>query len=103
MTSIELRAPDDLLEKLDRLSDEQGLDRSTVIRRLIEIGYDEFMLDEAADRYRRGDLTMTEAADLADCTLWELERSMVQDGYVSDYSIDDLARERETLQSERDS
>ena len=101
MNDFEIRVPDELLEKLDRLSDEQGLDRSTVIRRLIEIGYDEFMLDEAADRYRRGDLTMTEAADLAECTLWELERYLVQEGYVSDYSIADLERERETLRSGR--
>lgn len=103
MTSIGIPVPDDLLEKLDRLSDELGLDRSTVIRRLIEIGYDKFMLDEAADRYRRGDLTMTEVADLAECTLWELERYLVQEGYVSDYSIADLARERETLRSGRES
>jgi predicted DNA-binding protein len=103
MSAIGVRIPDELLEKLDRLSDEQGLDRSTVIRQLIEIGYDEFMLDEAADRYRRGDITLSEAADIAGCTLWELLRHLVQDGYVSDYSIAELERERETLRAARDS
>lgn len=103
MSSIGIRVPDELLEKLDRLSDEQGLDRSTIIRRLIQMGYDEFMREEAADRYRRGDITMSEAADLADCTLWELERYLVQEGYVAEYSIEALAEERTRLESARES
>lgn len=101
MESITVRAPNALLEKLERLSEEEGLDRSTVIRRLLEIGYDEFMLEEAADRYRRGDITVSEAADLAECTLWEFERNLVQEGYVSDYSIADLERESAALGGER--
>jgi metal-responsive CopG/Arc/MetJ family transcriptional regulator len=103
MSSIGIRVPDDLLEKLDHLSDEHGLDRSTVIRRLLRIGYEEFMLEEAADRYRRGDITISEAADHAECTVWELERYLVQEGYVSDYSIADLEREQDALRSVRES
>lgn len=101
MSSIGVRVPEELLEKLDRLSDEEGLDRSTVIRRLLERGYDAFMLERAADQYRRGDITISEAADRAECTLWEMERHLVRAGYTSDYSIADLARETETLRSRR--
>lgn len=103
MSSIGVRVPDELLEKLDRLSDEEGLDRSTVIRRLLERGYDEFMLERAADRYRRGDITITEAAGLAECTLWEMERYLVQEGYTSEYSIADLEKEVKELRTGRDS
>lgn len=102
MSSIGVRVPDELLEKLDRLSDEEGLDRSTVIRRLLERGYDEFMLERAGDRYRRGDITITEAADLAESTLWDMERYLVQDGYTSEYSIADLEKEVEALRTGRD-
>lgn len=96
MRSVGVRLPDDLLAKLDQLA-EEGLDRSTVIRQLLERGYDAFMRDRAADRYRRGDVTMGEAADLAECTVWAFERYLVQDGYTSSYSVDDLEREVEAL------
>lgn len=102
MTSIGVRVPDDLLEKLDRLSDEEGVDRSTVIRRLLERGYQDYLTEEAADRYRRGDLTITEAADLAGLTVWELERYLVQAGYTSAYSITDLDREVTSLRTARE-
>lgn len=101
MSAIGVRLPEELLEKLDRLSDAEGLDRSTVIRRLLELGYEEFMLAEAVDQYRRGDVTISEAADLAECSLWEMERSLVQEGYVSAYSIHDLERERDVLRADR--
>lgn len=103
MDTINVRVPDDLLDTLDRLSDEEGLNRSTVIRRLLERGYNEFMLERAADRYRREDITISEAADLAECTLWEMERYLVQEGYTSEYSIADLEREFGAIQSRQDS
>lgn len=103
MSSVGVRLPDDLLEKLDRLSDAEGLDRSTVIRQLLERGYDAFMRERAADRYRRGEVTMSEAADLTECTVWEFERYLVQQGYRSSYTIDDLKREREAIVRRRES
>lgn len=103
MSSIGVRLPDDLLERLDRLSEEEGLDRSTVIRQLLERGYDAFMLEHAADRYRRGEITLSRAAALADCTLWEMQQRLIQDGYTSTYSIADLEQETAALRAERSS
>lgn len=102
MTSIGVRVPDELLEKLDRLGDEEGVDRWTVIRRLLERGYEDYVTELAARRYRRGDVTISEAAALADRTLWEMERYLVREGYTSAYSIADLDRERKLLRSERE-
>lgn len=102
MSSIGVRVPEDLLEKLDRLAEEESLDRSTVIRQLLERGYEAFMLEKAAERYRRGDVTISEAAALAEQTLWEMERYLVQEGYTSSYSIADLERETDRLRAERE-
>lgn len=102
MTSIGVRVPDELLEKLDRLADEEGLDRSTVIRQLLERGYRDYLVDQATDRYRRGEVTMSEAADLAGLTVWEMERALVGDGYTASYTIGDLDREAERLRTQRE-
>jgi len=99
MTSIGVRVPDDLLEKLDRLSEDEQLDRSTVIRQLLERGYEQFMKEQAAEKYRHGEVTISQAASLAELTLWEMEQYLKREGYRSDYSIADLQRERERLDS----
>lgn len=101
MTSIDVRIPDDLLEKLERVSEEEHLDRSTVIRRLLERGYRDFTRDQAIAQYRNGEITMAEAASLAGLSLWEMEQYLIREGYRSAYSIADLDREKERLQSAR--
>lgn len=41
--------------------------------------------------------SLSEAADRSGLTLWEMEQYLVHNGYRSDYSIEDLAREVEAL------
>lgn len=102
MTSIGVRLPEDLLEKLDRLSQDEQLDRSTVIRQLLERGYEDFMKERAARNYRNGEITISEAASLAELTIWEMEQYLLREGYRSEYSIADLEREQNRLRSRRE-
>ena len=39
------------------------------------------------------DITMSKAAKVAGLTLWEMEKCMIEQGYKSDYSIEDLEKE----------
>ncbi len=41
----------------------------------------------------QGRITMSEAARMAELTIWEMEQYLVEQGYKSEYSIDDLRRE----------
>lgn len=102
MTSIGVRLPEDLLEKLDRLSQDEQLDRSTVIRKLLERGYEDFMKERACRNYRSGEITISEAASLAELTIWEMEQYLLREGYRSEYSIADLEREQDRLSSRRE-
>lgn len=102
MTSIGVRLPEDLLEKLDRLSQDEQLDRSTVIRQLLERGYEDFMKERAGRNYRSGEITISEAASLAELTIWEMEQYLLREGYRSEYSIADLEREQDRLSSRRE-
>lgn len=102
MTSVGVRLPEDLLEKLDRLSEEENVDRSTVIRRLLERGYADHRREEAAKEYREGTISISEAATRAGLTIWEMERYLVHEGFTSAYSIRDVDREVEALRSIRE-
>lgn len=98
--AIGVRLPDDLLVKIEELSETEGDDRSTTMRKLIQRGLEQVSLEKAAQAYKQGRMTLSEAAEQAGLTLWEMEQYLVNNGYRSSYSIEDLAREVDALDSE---
>lgn len=94
---IGIRLDEDFLKKVERLSEEENLGRSTVLRKLLEKGYKAYMKKKAAEKYKEGSITLSKAAKLANVTLWSFEQYLVQHGYKSDYSIKDLERELSNL------
>jgi len=91
--AIGIRLPKDMLSQIEKLSHEAREDRSTVIRKLVMIGYADFIKERAAQQYLSGAITLSEAAHQADLTLWDMEQYLVGHGFKSSYSIDDLSSE----------
>lgn len=98
--AVGVRLPDDLLEKIEDLSHEHGDDRSTTMRKLIQRGFEEVARERAAQAYKEGRVTLSQAAERADLTLWEMEQYLVHHGYRSSYSIRDLDGELSLLDAE---
>ena len=94
---IGVRIPDEILNKIDKMSNKEFNDRSTVIRKLILLGFSHFLKQMSAEEYIKGNLTLSESAKQAEVTIWEMERFLVEQGYKSDYSIDDLEEEMKVL------
>lgn len=95
--SVGIRMSKDLIRKLDRLASKEKLDRSTITRKLLKEGYKEYLKKKAADRYKKGKVTISKAAEEAGITVWEMEKFLVEQGYKSSYSIKDLEQERTNL------
>ena len=95
--AIGIRLPRDVLKQIERLSKEDMEDRSTVIRKLVIIGYSNLRKEKAAAKYRKGEFTLSEAAHQAGLTIWEMERHLVEQGLSSSYSVEDLTREVQSL------
>jgi len=95
--AIGIRLPKDVLSRIEKLSKEEHEDRSTIIRRLVILGYADLVREKAAEKYRAGKVTISEAAHQAGLTLWEMERHLVECGYKSAYSVEDLERELRLL------
>jgi|ETN01SMinimDraft_4_1059930.scaffolds.fasta_scaffold55032_2 predicted HTH domain antitoxin len=93
---IGIRLPDDVLKSIDSLSGNE--DRSTLLRTMILIGLSEYKKRKAAERYKEGLITLSEASAHAGITLWEMEQYLVLQGYKSEYSIEDLEEEVEDLE-----
>ncbi len=49
--AIGIRLDKELLKKIEKLEKEEALDRSTILRKLIMIGYKDIIKKKAAERY----------------------------------------------------
>lgn len=74
MGSISARVPDDLEEELKTYIDEERLDTSTAIRKLLSEGLEEWRTEQALERLERGEVTFSKAAELVGVDTWELAR-----------------------------
>ena len=52
--AIGIRLPKEVLKHIESLSEGEMEDRSTVIRKLVMIGYKDFMQRKAAEEYLKG-------------------------------------------------
>ncbi|MEM3126500.1 MAG: UPF0175 family protein [Candidatus Woesearchaeota archaeon] len=95
--AISVRIEEEFLHKIDSLGKDTGLDRSTVIRQLISKGYDELVKEKMVQKYVEGKLTFSAAAHRAGMTLWDFEKFLVEKGFKSQYSIEDLQEEIKLL------
>ena len=96
--AIGIRLPREVLSRIEKLSREEAEDRSTMIRKLVMQGHSNFIRERAARKYLDGKLTLSDAAHQGGLTLWEMERYLVERGYRSDYSVEDLASELHLLE-----
>ena len=56
-----------------------------------------FIKKKASEEYIKGKITFSKAAKLAGLTLWEMEEYLVNNGFTSKYSIEDLEKELKIL------
>ena len=94
---IGIRLPREMMEKIDRIGKQEMADRSTIIRKLVMAGYYDFMKKKTSEEYIKGNITLSEAAEQAGLTIWEMERYLIENGFKSSYSIEDLEKEIKLL------
>ena len=95
--AIDVRLPKEVLKAIQKLSKEELEDRSTVIRKLVMMGYKDFIKKKAAEKYIQGKATFSEAAQQAEITIWEMEKYLLELGFISNYSIEDFEKELKLL------
>ncbi len=96
--AIGIRIGDNFLSIIDKLSKDESLDRSTMLRKLLNLGYSDFMKQKAKDKYLAGQITISQAAKMSNLTIWQMQRYLVEGGYNSNYSINDLEEDMKLLQ-----
>lgn len=98
---VAIRMDLDLLKKIDQLGKEEVADRSTLLRKFILRGYQETLKERAAEKYKEGKITFSEAAHRAGLSYWDMEQYLVGKGFRSEYSLDDLEEEINLLRRKK--
>ncbi len=92
-----IRLDRSLLQRVDQMGKEELVDRSTIIRNLVNIGYKEMIKSKAAEKYVKGKITLSEAARQAELSIFEMEKYLVGQGFKSQYSMKDLKEELKNI------
>ncbi|UIP00980.1 UPF0175 family protein [Halobaculum sp. CBA1158] len=71
MGTISARVPDELEAELDAYLEDENLDRSTAVRKLLSESLDEWQRQRALDRLAAGTITFSKAAELAGMSVWD--------------------------------
>jgi len=71
MGTISARVPDELEAELDAYLDEENLDRSTAVRKLLSEGLEEWRREQALDQLAAGSITFSRAAEMAGMSVWD--------------------------------
>lgn len=70
--TIATRISSQLEEEIVRFMEEEGLDKSTAIRRILEIGVSEWKKKRAIELYRSGQITLWKASQISGISLREM-------------------------------
>lgn len=71
MDTISTRIPDDLEAELEAYIEDENLDRSTAVRKLLTESLDDWRKEKALEKLEAGETTLSDAADIAEMNVWE--------------------------------
>jgi len=81
--------------KIDELAANLGLDRGAVLKQLIRKGLREIQTERALDGYRRGTITLSKAAEIAEMTLRDILLRLPEESVELNYDVRELHRDLE--------
>ena len=71
MGTISARIPDEVEAELTAYLEDEKLDRSTAVRKLLSEGLEEWRRERALDQLAAGTITFSKAAKLAGMSVWD--------------------------------
>ena len=98
LEAVTARLPRDMLREVERLAEEMKVDRSELIRRLLDSALREKRVEEAIQAYRGGRVTLWKAAEMAGLSLREMMELAKEKKIPVSYTLEDLRRDIEYVQ-----
>ena len=98
LEAVTARLPRDMLREVERLAKKMKVDRSELIRRLLDFALQQKRIEEAVQAYQEGTVTLWKAAEMAGLSLREMMELARARKIAVPYTIDELRRDIEYVQ-----
>lgn len=89
-STVTTRVDEKTKKELERISEAEHLDRSAIVRRLLEEAIRDYKLTEALEKYRGGEMSIGRAAEHAGVSLRRILKEMKERDIHFEYSMDSL-------------
>jgi len=89
---------EDLVQIIDRIAKEEGLDRATVIRKFLHRAVSEWLIEKSLKDYEDGKLTLWQAAKRNNLSLWEIINEVKKRSIHVPYTLEDLKEDLKGLE-----
>jgi predicted HTH domain antitoxin len=83
--------------KIDKLASDLGLDRGALLKQLIRKGLKDIQTARALDAYRRGTITLSRAAEIAELTLRDILLLLPEESIELNYDVREFQRDMENI------
>lgn len=94
--TLSVRLDADEVRLLDQVAARDGLDRSAMLKRFLRRGYADYRYEKACTAYRRGEVSLSRAAEMAGLNLLDFLARFPDVGLELNLTPDDLRRELAT-------
>lgn len=92
-----IRLPKEIEKAIEERTIEEKTDKSTAMKQFLIAGIREYKKQKAVELYRDGKISLSEATKIAETNIYEMIDLLIKAGIKSDYSLEDMKKEREIL------
>ncbi len=92
------RIEEDLARVIDEVSKEEGMDRSTVIRRFLTKAAKEWLIEKSLQDYEEGKITLWQAGEKCGVSLWEIILEAKKKDIHVPYTLEEFREDLKGLQ-----
>ena len=97
MATLTARVPDEMVKELEKVSKQEQLDKSTVVRRLLEESLHHWREQRALEQYQKGIWSTEQAAHYAKVSLWRFFELLKQQGIFLNYDEEELQEDLKVI------
>lgn len=96
--TVTTRVDEKLSDRIDEIAEEEGLDRSTVVRKFLADGTENWLIEKSLEDYESGKITLWQAADRCGLSLWEIIQEAREREVHVPYTVEELEGDLRALE-----
>jgi len=95
--TLTTRLPDEMAKQIEEIAEIEKLDKSSVIRRLLDKSIIQWKEEFALKLYQDGEVSLGRAAEISSLSIWEFLEKLAEKKIPLNYDIADLINDLETV------